>query len=165
MSSVARQDAGQNGGLISNLLSGGFYKPSQGRVVRQVTFVSLAVLGVLVAWALADPAADMIKWLVALATGAKAGPVTGWLASIQYPVLIVLASLGVWISFRLVNYPKFADFLISVEAEMNKVTWPSRGELWRASGVVIFVIFALAFVLFAFDVFWTTVFQFLRVRY
>lgn len=165
MSSVARQDAGQNGGLISNLLSGGFYKPSQGRVVRQVTFVFLALFGVLIAWALADPAADLIKWLVGLMTGAEGAPASGWLASVQYPVLIVLASLGVWISFRLVNYPKFADFLISVEAEMNKVTWPSRGELWRASGVVIFVIFALAGTLLVFDLVWTALLQFLRVRY
>jgi len=162
MSSVARHDAGQNGGLISSLLSGGFYKPSQGRVVRQVTFVSLAVLAVLIAWGIGDPVADLVKWMLGVGQGAVA---VGWLASIQYPILIVLASLGLWISFRLVNYPKFADFLISVEAEMNKVTWPSRDELWKASCVVIFVIFALAAVLFAFDVFWTKLFQILRIVY
>ena len=50
--------------------------------------------------------------------------------------------------------PTFADFLIAVEAEMNKVSWPSRGELFRASIVVMLVIFVLAAVLFGFDVMW-----------
>ena len=36
---------------------------------------------------------------------------------------------------------QFADFLIAVEAEMTKVSWPSRGELVRSSIVVILVIF------------------------
>ena len=36
---------------------------------------------------------------------------------------------------------------------MNKVSWPSRGELFRASMVVILVIFFLAAILlFAYDV-------------
>ncbi len=47
--------------------------------------------------------------------------------------------------------PTFADFLISVEGEMNKVSWPSRAELFRASLVVILVIFFLAAVLFCYD--------------
>ena len=67
---------------------------------------------------------------------------------------IAILALGSWFSYRLVNYPRFADFLISVEAELNKVSWPSRGELVRSSMVVIFVIFALAFLLAAFDAIW-----------
>ena len=47
--------------------------------------------------------------------------------------------------------PAFADFLISVEGEMNKVSWPSRSELFRASLVVILVIFSLAAILYAYD--------------
>ncbi len=34
--------------------------------------------------------------------------------------------VGLWLCFRLVNMPRFADFLIAVEAEMNKVSWPTR---------------------------------------
>ena len=52
------------------------------------------------------------------------------------------------------NMPSFADFLISVEAEMNKVSWPTRTELFRASMVVILVIFVLAAILFVYDVAW-----------
>lgn len=159
MSSIARQEAGQPAGFWSSLLSGGFYKPHQGRVVRQVTFAVLALLGVLLAWALGDPVGDLVKWLA----GADANS-SDWLKNIQLPIQVALAGLGVWTAFRSVNYPRFADFLISVEAEMNKVTWPGRRELWRASCVVIFVVFALAAVLFFFDIFWTFILQALRVR-
>ena len=59
--------------------------------------------------------------------------------------------------FRVVNMPRFADFLIAVEAEMNKVSWPSRSELVRSSIVVLITIFVLAVVLFAYDMFWGVV--------
>ena len=65
----------------------------------------------------------------------------------------MLAVVGVWAAFRSVNWPAFADFLIAVEAEMNKVSWPLRGELFRSSAVVIFTIFAIGIVLFGFDAF------------
>jgi preprotein translocase subunit SecE len=63
-----------------------------------------------------------------------------------------VAAVGVWVAFRIVNVPSFADFLISVEAEMNKVSWPSRSELFRASMVVIVVIFLLTAILFTYDI-------------
>jgi preprotein translocase subunit SecE len=66
----------------------------------------------------------------------------------------VLALAGIWVAFRLVNLPSFADFLIAVEAEMNKVSWPTRAELVRSSIVVILLILFLAVVLFGYDVFW-----------
>jgi preprotein translocase subunit SecE len=62
--------------------------------------------------------------------------------------------VGVWIAFRLVNIPSFADFLIAVEAEMNKVSWPTRAELIRSSIVVILLIVFLALLLFGYDIFW-----------
>ncbi len=70
----------------------------------------------------------------------------------KYVIPLVVLAAGWWASFRIVNVPKFADFLISVEAEMNKVSWPDRGELWRASLVVIIVIFLLAGLLFTYDI-------------
>ena len=59
--------------------------------------------------------------------------------------------------------PAFADFLIAVEAEMNKVSWPSRGELFRASVVVLFTIIALALLLYAYDFLWRAFFYYLRI--
>lgn len=69
----------------------------------------------------------------------------------QYVIPSIVLAVGIWASFRIVNIPRFADFLISVEAEMNKVSWPSRNQLWRASMVVIVVIFFLAGLLFVYD--------------
>ena len=51
------------------------------------------------------------------------------------------------------------------EAEMNKVSWPTRRELWNASLVVIFVIFSMAAFLFLFDALWTKVFELIGIRY
>jgi preprotein translocase subunit SecE len=73
------------------------------------------------------------------------------------------SGLGVWFAYRVVNYARFADFLIAVEAEMNKVSWPSRQELYRSSLVVIVVIFALAAVLFTYDIFWGWLFELIGV--
>ena len=77
------------------------------------------------------------------------------------PGLLLLA--GAWFGFRVVNWPRFADFLIAVEAEMNKVTWPSKDELIRAAIVVIFTIFFLAVALFLFDILWQQLFSFFGV--
>ena len=60
---------------------------------------------------------------------------------ILIPCLLLAAAL--WACYRLVNLPVFADFLIAVEAEMNKVSWPTRPELFRASTVVLIVIFLM----------------------
>ena len=57
----------------------------------------------------------------------------------------------------------FADFLIAVEAEMNKVSWPTRAELFRSSMVVIFCILFLAAVLYGYDLFWSTLLHVLRI--
>ena len=66
----------------------------------------------------------------------------------------LLLALGVWASYRAVNLPALADFLIAVEAEMNKVSWPTRGELFRASTVVLILIFSLAIILSGCDYCW-----------
>ena len=116
------------------------YKRSQGRVARQVTFAVLAVIVALGAWRLN-------VWLAGRPGAAAA-------KQVEYVVPLAVLAAGWWTAFRLVQLPKFADFLIAVESEMNKVTWPKRGELIRASIVVLVVIFFLAGLLFAFDLIW-----------
>jgi preprotein translocase subunit SecE len=110
----------------------GLYKRTQGRVARQATFAALAVLVALGGWTMSSYFQEYG---------------TAW----QYYIPLALVALGGWAAFRAVNIPAFADFLISVEGEMNKVSWPSRGELFRASVVVILVIFFLAGLLYFYD--------------
>jgi preprotein translocase subunit SecE len=132
------------GSFIRELIHVGLYKRSQGRITRQVTFAGLLLtiaLGLL----------RMSSLLV--------GHGPHW----QYGVPLVLLAAGGWICFRLVNFPAFADFLIAVEAEMNKVSWPTRLELVRASMVVIVVIFALAFILAGYDLLWRVIFHYLGI--
>jgi len=74
-------------------------------------------------------------------------------------VSAALLMIGLWLSYRAVNIPRFADFLIAVEAEVNKVSWPARPELIRASIVVIVVVIILATVLFGFDLLWGWLFE------
>lgn len=122
----------------------GIYKRSQGRVARQVTFAVLALFVLVAAWRLSVTA---INWRVP-----GLGDNSEHLLRFGLPG--ALALLGIWISFRLVNIPSFADFLIAVEAEMNKVSWPTRQELVRSSIVVILLILVMALILFGYDVFW-----------
>ncbi len=167
MSVTANQKGGQSPGgaaavrsFFPELLKFGVYKASQGRIVRQVTFFALCLLFVLVSRELYYSGwFNFLAPAVSAETGIAGPPILKILFS------VLMAGVGCWFSFRLVNYPVFADFLVSVEAEMNKVSWPTQDQLYRASVVVIFVIFAMAVLLFAFDVIWTSLFEIIGIRY
>ena len=116
------------------------YKRTQGRITRQVTFAGLAVAIGLGLWRLSSIMAGK-----------------GMAYQYALPGLLLLA--GLWACYRVVNLPAFADFLIAVEAEMNKVSWPTRFELFRASLVVLMLIFSLAIILFLFDYSWGLLFR------
>ena len=126
------------GALVQELFRVRFFKRSQGRIARQATFAALAAIFAMGGWSLSEYYQDK-------------GPV--W----QYYVPLAVVAMGLWVSFRVVQIPAFADFLIHVEGEMGKVSWPSRSELFRASIVVILVIFFLAFLLFGYDVLLTEI--------
>jgi preprotein translocase subunit SecE len=121
------------GAFLQELFSFRLHKRNQGRVARQATFAALALIFALGGWSLSTYWGEYEE---------------AW----KYGVPIALVVLGIWASFRIVQMPAFADFLIAVEGEMNKVSWPSRSELFRASVVVILVIFFLAGLLFLYDV-------------
>ena len=130
---------------FAELFQVGVYKRSQGRIARQATFAVLAIT-------IAMGAYRLFTTFGTLMPKAYAYGLSGF---------VLMA--GLWISFRAVNMPRFADFLIAVEAEMNKVSWPSRGELMRSAAVVIFVIFFLSLILFSFDIFWGLLFEWMGI--
>ncbi|HEV3003191.1 MAG TPA: preprotein translocase subunit SecE [Pirellulales bacterium] len=132
------------GAFWRDMFSLAVYKRSQGRIARQVTFAVLAAVLVLGAYALWNFLADAGR---------------AWQSSMAGLVAVG----GLWVCYRVVNYPRFADFLIAVEAEMNKVSWPSRVELVRSSMVVLITMFGLAATLFAYDLVWRALLTFLRV--
>jgi preprotein translocase subunit SecE len=124
------------GSIFQELFRFGLYKRSQGRMARQATFGALALIVSVGAWRLYEffstSDSDLTRYFL--------------------PLVVLL--VGLWTSFRLVHMPSFAEFLISVENEMAKVSWPARGELFRASVVVMLVIFVMAFLLYGFDIMW-----------
>ena len=61
--------------------------------------------------------------------------------------------------FRLVQYPPFVEFLIATEAEMNKVSWTSRDDLYRATIVVLVTVTLMAVFLFGVDWLWSNLLQ------
>ena len=134
--------AASGSSLMSELLHAAVYKPNQGRIVRQLTVLAIWLIVALGAWRL----------YATLNSTTSSNAV-----AVGFPAGILLA--GLWIGYRLINWPRFADFLIAVEAEMKKVTWPSRDEVKRASIVVIVTIAILAISLFLFDVFWQAFFD------
>jgi len=145
---VSRDIAGSNSApLTSELFQASVYKPNQGRIVRQLSALAVWVVVALGCWRLY-------------------GTMRGFVDAGSYlipgiPGVLLVA--GLWFGYRVVNWPRFADFLIAVEAEMNKVTWPGKDELIRASIVVMFTIFFLAMALFCFDIIWQAFFNFIGV--
>jgi preprotein translocase subunit SecE len=125
--------------IAQELLQVGVYKRSQGRVTRQSTCIAVWVALAIAAWRMYS--------------------VGGFHGSMRYALPTLLLVVGAWMAYRMVNYPPFADFLIAVEAEMNKVTWPSWTELTRSSMVVIVLIFGLTIVLFGYDSIWSALLQ------
>lgn len=134
--------------LLPELFKGEVYKRNQGRLVRQMTCLAIWVVVALGCKSLYDS----LKGYFGEET-----------AMLELAIPGVLGLLGFWVGYRLVNWPTFADFLIAVEAEMNKVSWPSKPELVRASIVVIFTIFFLAMALFTFDIIWQAIFEYIGV--
>lgn len=127
------------------LFSTGAYKRSQGRIARQVTLAAIIVLVAFGAWSLHVYLAGRVD------------------PSVRYGVPLGVLVAGMWFGYRLVNMPGFADFLIAVEAEMNKVSWPTRTELFRSVVVVLVTIIGLAIVLWAYDVLWQVLLRALGV--
>jgi preprotein translocase subunit SecE len=151
MSSVAKPKDGDESvmtQITSAILSTSVFKPNQGRVVRQVTFFALWLLYGLALWLLAT---YMLDWF-------RGGDTASYMSA------FAVGGLAFWLGFRSVNIPSFTDFLIGVEAEMRKVTWPTRKELIAGATVVLFVVVSLAVMMFGFDFIWTAIFTWLGVR-
>jgi len=133
------------GGFLTSWLSPAIYKRTQGKRVRQSTALLIVVWGWFGCWTLST------------------GPLMDSTREVRVGVPVVMAAVIAWLAFRLVNLPQFADFLIAVEAEMKKISWPSLQECFRAAAVVIVTMFLLAVILFLYDELWIKFFEAIRV--
>ncbi len=120
----------------ADLLSFQPYKRSQGRLVRQATTAGIALVSLLGCYSLSQ------------------GPLIDTGKIIQTGVPTVLFLVGLVLAFRVVHTTTFADFLISVQGELGKVSWPSKQELHTSTIVVVVTMFFLGGLLLLFDMGW-----------
>jgi preprotein translocase subunit SecE len=130
--------------FVMNLGQANLYKPMQGRYARVYTAAGLGLIVVLGLWRLFEVVHD-------------APPAT------RFGIPTAVGAVLFWIIFRLVQYPPFVEFLIATEGEMNKVSWTSREELYRATSVVLATVFLMAVFLFGVDWLWSNLLQLIGV--
>jgi len=131
----ATKMATMGGDYVRTLTSAGAYKPGQGNWARLGTLavLILAVLGGAYAWTrTTSNTSNAVKYGVPAVVGAALG----------------------WAAYRLIHWPRYADFLITTESEMNKVSWPSRQEVKTSTIVVLVLAIFLAIFLSTVDWLW-----------
>ena len=139
-SSAKSDQAVVNESLFKTLLSATRHRPTMGLVTRRTTMLTLFIVFGLGIWSLNI-------W----AKGNLGGKLFSLDANITSYILLVAS---IWFSYRIVHWFKFAEFLIAVQNEMTKVSWPKRPELLRSSFVVILTMFLFTAALFGYDLIW-----------
>ncbi len=134
--------------MLPELFRFGLYKSRQGRLVRRATLLCLAVLAFFGCVALAGQLQGVMADSPQYARYVRLG------------VPAVIWVLSCWVAFRAVNVPKLADFLISVEAELERVIWPGQQQVIQATIVVLVVMFSLGMFLTVADLVWKAMFRF-----
>ncbi len=131
--------------FFTNLLRTDVVKPNQGKQARLWTAIGLGVL------VLAGLYQLYVYYLADLTP------------AVRYSIPTAIGLVFGWLIFRIVQYPPFVDFLIATEAEMNKVSWTTRDDLYRATVVVLATVLIMAVFLFGVDLVWSRLLQALGV--
>jgi preprotein translocase SecE subunit len=126
--------------FVADLMSSRLYKWAQGRLARRLTGVAVAAIAVIGAWSL------QTTFLVESSDAVK------------YGIPGAIGLVGVWVGFRIINHSRFAEFLISTESEVEKVHWPDRAHVHRATVVVIVTMLLMGGFLLVCDMVWQYVF-------
>ncbi len=126
------------------------YKRGQGKNTRLCSAFGIAAI-------IAIGCLRFYKWLDA--QGFVSDPRTAlWISTMIPAGLFVILGLLV---FWLVNTPTVADFMISAEGEIKKVSWSSRREIAVSTVIVIIVVVAMAVMLFVTDMSFQIFFEWL----
>ncbi len=135
------------------------YKSNQGLRVRRLTMLGILLLVGSGVYTMIEHKSLSGDWRVRLpytedliSEGHRL--VATLLPDIRYTAPILLVALGLWIAWRAVNYPAFADFLIATEAELNKVSWVTRRRLVQDTIVVLVTLALFAVFLLLIDQLW-----------
>jgi preprotein translocase SecE subunit len=147
------------------------YKSGQGYWTRMGTALAAGLIAMLVIYFLYQ---HLPTWLTPALDHSKTitDPAAKLAAANHAVVTARNATIGICAAFLagyallvywLMNKPANADFLIATDSEMKKVNWTSRKELMGSTKVVIIFMFLIAFLLFAFDIFFGYLFYFMGV--
>lgn len=145
------------------------FKPSQGRKIRRGTILGILILGICGIFTLINHrslGSDRLGpndwyWQIPF-TSFKVDEISHayflpLLHKVHVTVPLILSVLLIWVAWRIVNWPIFADFLIATEAEINKVSWTTRKRLVQDTIVVLVTVVILTTFLFAIDILWIKV--------
>jgi preprotein translocase SecE subunit len=138
------------------------YKGNQGVRVRRGTIVGILAIGVFGIITMVQHhvfGADRADgndwyWVVPFSREAFTYLYVPLMFKIHLLMPIICGVALLWIAWRTVNVPMFADFLIATEAEMNKVSWTNRRRLVQDTIVVLVTVFLFTAFLFVTDVIW-----------
>jgi preprotein translocase subunit SecE len=128
------------------------YKKGQGYWTRMGTAMGAGLLGALITW-------QIYRYIPAFMS--TSAPGRG-----QRVALIAagaFAAIFAFIAWRLMNKPANVDFLIATDSEMKKVNWTSKRELIGSTKVVILFMFAIALILFLYDLLFNSLFYVIDV--
>ncbi len=131
------------------------YKKSQGQRVRRGTIlgvIAIAVSGIYTMLAHRTLESGPQNWQVPIPFAS--GHYWIILPDVRYTVPILLLLASVWLGYRVVNLPVFADFLIATEAELNKVSWSPWKKLKQDTVVVLVTVCLLTLFLFVVEQGW-----------
>jgi preprotein translocase SecE subunit len=134
--------------------SAGRYKPNQGQRVRRATMLGVLLLGAAGIYSLYNHGTLITgpqNWVLWVPFTNLYVPV---LPDVRFTVPLLLAAATFWLAYRVVNLPVFADFLIATEAELNKVSWPTRKSVIQDTVVVLATVLLLTVFLFVVDLAW-----------
>jgi preprotein translocase SecE subunit len=128
------------------------YKRTQGLQARRYTMIGMLLVGWTGVYSLMiHESLGRGDWVLRLPF--DLGTITP-LTDLHYSGPFLLAVVVFWIAWRAVNMPTFADFLVATEAEMNKVSWPTRRRLFQDTIVVLVTCAILTAFLLVVDLFW-----------
>jgi len=130
--------------FLLNLIRSDLYKPIQGWNARLYTAAGLGLIAAAGVWRIHEASLEYsLAWRLGLPS--------------------VFAVIFSWVVFRIIEFPPFAEFLVATEAEMNKVSWTSKDDLFRATTVVLSTVVVMAVFLYFVDTLWTFVLRMIGV--
>jgi preprotein translocase SecE subunit len=130
---------------------GNSYKRSLGMKVRRLTILGVLIIGGTGVYSLMFQGLLPETWRLAMPFELPAITVLG---DAQYAIPLLFLAATLWLAFRAVNVPTFAEFLIATEAEMNKVSWTPKRRLAQDTVVVLTTTLILTLFLLVVDLFW-----------